>query len=59
MLDLESGGPVKKLTQASRPGCWISIIPAGGLVLFPEASSGCVCSYPLQTSMALLPVEAP
>ena len=39
----------------NRPGCWISIIPAGGLVLLPEGSSGCVCSYPLQTSMALLP----
>jgi len=37
------------------PGCWINIIPAGGLVLIPEASSGCTCGYPLQTSMAFIP----
>ncbi len=47
----------------TRPGCWINIIPAGGLALIPEASSGCVCHYSLQTSMAFLPVgqtlEAP
>ena len=24
-----------------RPGCWINIVPANGLVLFPEASAGC------------------
>lgn len=39
----------------SRPGCWINIIPANGLVLIPEASAGCVCNYSLQTSMAFRP----
>ncbi len=39
----------------SRPGCLINIIPAGGLVLIPEASASCVCNYPLQTSIAFLP----
>ena len=39
----------------TRPGCWINIIPAGGLVLIPEASSGCVCDFSLQTSMAFRP----
>ena len=48
----ESGNPV---TYVNRPGCWINIIPAGGLVLIPEFSSGCTCSYPIQTSMALVP----
>ncbi|MBI2926900.1 MAG: PQQ-binding-like beta-propeller repeat protein [Verrucomicrobia bacterium] len=43
----------------TRPGCWINIIPANGLVLIPEASAGCVCHYPLQTSMAFLPVDKP
>ncbi len=38
-----------------RPGCWINILPAAGLVLLPEASAGCVCSFPVQTSMAFLP----
>ncbi len=41
----------------SRPGCWINIIPADGLVLIPEASASCVCLYSLQTSMAFAPVE--
>ena len=28
-----------------RPGCWINALPAGGIVLCPDASSGCRCSY--------------
>jgi outer membrane protein assembly factor BamB len=51
-LDATEGTP---LTEVSRPGCWLNIIPAGGLVVIPESSSGCTCSYPLQTSMALVP----
>ncbi|MFQ6098013.1 MAG: PQQ-binding-like beta-propeller repeat protein, partial [Armatimonadota bacterium] len=43
------------LTYTTRPGCWINIIPAGGLILIPESSSGCTCGYPLQTSIALVP----
>jgi hypothetical protein len=39
----------------TRPGCWINIIPAGGLVIVPEGSSGCTCGYPLQMSLALVP----
>lgn len=46
-----------KLTKTTRPGCWINIIPAGGLILIPEASSGCTCKYSLQTSFALSPVN--
>ena len=45
------------LTSVTRPGCWISIIPAGGLVLLPEASSGCTCAYSIQTSLALSPKQ--
>jgi outer membrane protein assembly factor BamB len=37
-----------------RPGCWINMIPANGLVLVPEASVGCTCSYPLRGSFALI-----
>jgi outer membrane protein assembly factor BamB len=40
------------ITQVSRPGCWINMIPAGGLLMIPEASSGCTCNYALQCSMA-------
>ena len=50
-------GKNNRLTMVSRPGCWINIIPAGGMVLIPEASSGCTCSYAIQSSMALAPKE--
>ena len=36
-----------------RPGCWINMIPANGLLLFPESSSGCTCSFPLRSSVVL------
>lgn len=36
-----------------RPGCWINAIPAGGLVLVPDASAGCRCSYQNRSWMAL------
>ena len=39
---------------AIRPGCWLNMIAAGGLMLMPEASSGCTCSYPLRCSIALV-----
>jgi outer membrane protein assembly factor BamB len=41
---------------AVRPGCWINMIPANGLLLFPEASSGCTCSFPLRTTLVLEPL---
>jgi len=55
IMDLNTNSLSKKITHVSRPGCWLNIIPAGGLVLIPEASSSCVCAFPLQTSMAFLP----
>ncbi len=38
-----------------RPGCWINAIPAGGLVLVPDASASCSCSYQNRTWIALEP----
>jgi hypothetical protein len=58
MYDLGPGGGPTRLTDVTRPGCWINIIPAGGLVLIPEASSGCTCGFSIQTSMAFIPEEA-
>ncbi len=58
MYDLTPGGGPVRLTSVTRPGCWINIIPAGGLVLIPEASSGCTCPLSLQTSMAFSPGSA-
>jgi outer membrane protein assembly factor BamB len=46
-----------RLNYISRPGCWINMVPAGGLLLIPEASSGCSCPYPLQSSFAYTPVQ--
>jgi len=44
----ESYGPL-------RPGCWINAIPAGGLVLVPDATDRCSCSYLIKSSVALQP----
>jgi hypothetical protein len=57
MFDLATGEHTD-LTTVVRPGCWVNILPAGGLVLVPEAAAGCICGYPLQTSIAFLPWEA-
>ena len=55
MYDLGPDGGPQRLTAVTRPGCWINMIPAGGLVLIPENSSGCTCGFALQTSLALVP----
>jgi outer membrane protein assembly factor BamB len=38
-----------------RPGCWINAIPAGGILLLPDASAGCECSYLNRAWIALAP----
>jgi hypothetical protein len=40
-----------------RPGCWINAVPAGGILLVPDASSRCMCSYLIKSSIALAPLE--
>ncbi len=42
-----------------RPGCWINAIPAGGMVLVPDGSAGCRCSYQNKTWLALRPIDLP
>ncbi|MFH1732321.1 MAG: PQQ-binding-like beta-propeller repeat protein [Planctomycetota bacterium] len=42
-----------------RPGCYINMIAAGGLLLMPEASSGCGCPYNFQTTVVLAPDRCP
>jgi hypothetical protein len=56
---IPSTGKFKKITTVSRPGCWINAIPAGGLLLIPEASSGCTCAFPIQCSLAFAPRKKP
>ncbi len=36
-----------------RPGCWINAIPAGGVVLVPDGSAKCRCSYQMKAWFAL------
>ena len=43
------------MSRVNRPGCWINMIPANGMVIIPESSSGCTCAYPLQTSLCYIP----
>ena len=45
----------EKLNNITRPGCWINMIPAGGLLMIPEASSGCTCNFPLQMTIVYEP----
>jgi outer membrane protein assembly factor BamB len=40
-----------------RTSCWISLLPVGGILLAPEGSSTCVCSFNYKTSLALIPVQ--
>jgi len=40
-----------------RPGCWINTIPAGGLVLAPDATDRCTCSYLIKATIALQPAH--
>ncbi|MBP86748.1 MAG: hypothetical protein CMJ64_08535 [Planctomycetaceae bacterium] len=56
LCDLRTGEN-QQITQVSRPGCWINIIPAGGLLMIPEASSGCTCNFPIQASIVFAPGE--
>lgn len=60
MYPLGDGGSRNiPLTRTTRVGCWMNIVPAGGLVLVPESGSGCTCGYSMQTSMALAPRSPP
>jgi outer membrane protein assembly factor BamB len=51
-LDLSRGSGVENF-GGIRPGCWINALPVGGLVLLPDASAGCSCSYQNRSWMAL------
>jgi len=37
--------------QSIRPGCWLSVIPADGMILAPEGGAGCSCGGWIQTSV--------
>ncbi len=54
MWDRTDGGGTR--WNRVRPDCWISTIPAQGMVLSPEGGGGCSCGSWMETSMALIPV---
>jgi len=53
MWDLDSNRRTQ--FEGVRSGCWLTLIPAGGLLLAPESSAGCSCTHPIQTSMGFVP----
>lgn len=56
IVDLETDTGMA-LFGAIRPGCWLNLISANGLLTMPEASAGCTCSFPIRCSVALNPRE--
>ncbi|MEN1681210.1 MAG: PQQ-binding-like beta-propeller repeat protein [Planctomycetota bacterium] len=59
-----SGGKLSLLTTGPdgytawdrlRPDCWLSSIPAGGLLLSPEGGGGCSCGNWMETSLGFIP----
>lgn len=42
-----------------RPGCWLSTVPALGLVLSPEGGGGCKCANWMETSIVFMPDGMP
>jgi len=47
----------QRISTVIRPGCYISIIPAGGVVMLPAFSSGCTCNFPVQTTITWKPKQ--
>jgi len=39
-----------------RPSCWLSFIPANGMLLLPEGGGGCSCGGWMETSIGFAPV---
>ena len=48
------GTAIESLTSVTRPGCWINMITASGVVLAPEASSGCSCGFPIRVTLSFV-----
>jgi len=52
MWDVNSGTVTS--WRRIRPSCWLSTIPAGGMVLSPEGGGGCSCNEWFQTSIGFV-----
>jgi outer membrane protein assembly factor BamB len=42
-----------------RPSCWLSFIPANGMLLLPEGGGGCSCGGWMETSIGFAPSTEP
>lgn len=53
MWDLASDKRIQ--FEGIRGGCWLGLIPAGGMLLAPESSAGCSCTHAIQTTVGYMP----
>jgi outer membrane protein assembly factor BamB len=54
-IDLDEGE--RRFFAGIRPGCYMDMTPAGGLLVMADGASGCGCSYMNQCTIALQPKE--
>jgi len=54
MWSPEAGG--SSTWKRLRPDCWLSTIPAAGMLLSPEGGGGCSCGTWLEASVGFMPV---
>ena len=52
MWDVHSGAVT--VWEGLRPSCWLSTVPAGGMVLSPEGGGGCSCNGWINTSVGFI-----
>ena len=55
MWDTNSGATT--VWNGIRPSCWLSTIPASGMILSPEGGGGCSCNVWLNTSVGFIKDE--
>ncbi|MBM83361.1 MAG: hypothetical protein CMJ78_22595 [Planctomycetaceae bacterium] len=54
-IALDESNQSTEVFAATRPGCWINMIPTNGVLFQAEASSGCVCNYSIQSTVVYAP----
>lgn len=52
---LVGDGSSRPLSPDMRPGCYTTIIPAGGIIMMPPYSAGCTCPHSIQTTIVWQP----
>jgi outer membrane protein assembly factor BamB/SAM-dependent methyltransferase len=57
LWDCKTGG--RSSWHRLRPDCWLSAIPAAGMLLCPEGGGGCSCGNWMETSVGFMPKPRP